>query len=71
MDISEEIIKLGKEYFGFKEEEKLKSVIGDAYEYVKKNESEKFDVILMDVNYEEKEIGMSPPFKFVSTDFLD
>ena len=72
MDISEEMVKIGKEYFGFREDEVVKSVIADAYEYVEKIQGgEKFHIIFMDVNYEEKEVGMSPPFKFVQTDFLN
>ena len=31
VDINEEMVRVGKEYFGFKEDEVVKSVIGDAY----------------------------------------
>ena len=36
VDISEEMVKIGKEYFRFREDEVVKSVIADAYEYVEK-----------------------------------
>ena len=34
VDINPEVIKIATEYFGFKEDEKLKSVIADAHKYV-------------------------------------
>ena len=34
VDINPEVIKIAKEYFGFLEDDKLKSVIADAYRYV-------------------------------------
>ena len=71
VDINEEMVRVGKEYFGFKEDEVVKSVIGDAYQFVEENKGDKFDAIFMDINYEEKELGMSPPFKFVESRFLD
>lgn len=55
VDISQEIVEVGKKHFGFKEDEVVKSVIGDAYQYVedesKKEGLEKFDLIIMDINY--------------------
>jgi hypothetical protein len=37
---------------------------------VETNSSQKFDIIFMDINYEENDLGMSPPFKFVEESFL-
>jgi hypothetical protein len=34
VDINPEIVKVAKEYFGFLEDDKVKSVIGDAYQFV-------------------------------------
>jgi spermidine synthase len=34
VDISQEIVDVGKKHFGFKEDEVVKSVIKDAYQYV-------------------------------------
>jgi spermidine synthase len=65
------MVNVAKEYFGFNEDSKLKSVISDAYKYVLEEESkEKYDVILMDINYEEDNIEMSPPLKFIEPSFL-
>jgi spermidine synthase len=64
VDINPEIIKIAKEYFGFQEDAKLKSVIADAYRYV-------LDMIFMDVNYEEDNVQLSPPRKFLTTEFLN
>jgi spermidine synthase len=70
VDINEEIVKVAKEYFGFVTDDKLKSVIADAYEYVNNYNSAKFDVIIMDINYEESELNLSPPLKFMDAGFL-
>ncbi len=62
---------MAKEYFGFKEDDKIISVIDDAYDYINKQSNDKqFDIILMDINYEEQNMDMSPPMKFVETNFL-
>lgn len=70
VDINPEMIKIAKEFFGFQEDEKLKSVIGDAYDYVSKGCTEKFDIVIMDINYEEEDTGISPPVKFLQKNFL-
>ena len=50
--------------------EKVKSVIADAYKFVF-DCSEKFDIILIDLNYEEDNINISPPIKFQKKEFLN
>lgn len=75
VDINPEVIKVAKEYFGFKEDEKLKSVIADAYQYVLDYQvgttpDTKFDMIFMDINYEEDNVHLSPPRKFLTQEFL-
>ena len=70
MDINPEIVKVAKEYFGFLEDEKVKSVIADAYQYVLDYSQPKFDMIFMDVNYEEGNLHLSPPLKFLDPKFL-
>lgn len=73
VDINPEIIKIAKEYFGFKEDEKLKSVIADAFKYVNDFQvtpASKFDMIFMDINYEEENIQLSPPRKFLTPEFI-
>lgn len=70
VDILPEIIKIAKEYFGFVEDEQVKSEIADAYEYVNKGTQNKFDLIFVDINYEEAELELSPPMKFLETSWL-
>ena len=55
VEIDPEILKVGREYFGFdpSQDDKVVSVEADAYEYIL-NLQEKFDLILFDVNYEEE-----------------
>jgi spermidine synthase len=73
LDINPEVIKIAQDYFGFVEEEKLKSVIADAYRYVvdyQVSPATKFDMIFMDINYEEDNVQLSPPRKFLTQEFL-
>ena len=55
------------------EDEKLKSVIADAYQYVldyQVQPQNKFDMVFMDINYEEANLKLSPPKKFLEQSFL-
>jgi spermidine synthase len=70
VDINQDIVQVAKDYFGLVEDAKLKSVIHDAYEYVNESSSEVFDLIFMDINYEDSDLSISPPFKFIETSFL-
>lgn len=73
VDINSEVLKIAKEYCGFLEDDKLKSVIADAYRFVNDYQvtpATKFDMIFMDINYEEDNIQLSPPRKFLSQEFL-
>jgi spermidine synthase len=73
VDINPEVIKIAKEYFGFLEDDKLKSVIADAFKFVNDyavTPATKFDMIFMDINYEEDNINLSPPRKFLTQEFL-
>lgn len=50
----------------------MKSVVADAYKYVDDASSgSKFDIVIMDLNYEEENLHLSPPQKFLDTEFLD
>lgn len=62
---------MAKDYFGLVEDEKLKSYTQDAYKFVQDSQKEKFDMIFMDINYEEENLALSPPLKFIETAFLD
>lgn len=70
VDINDEIVKIGREYFGLVIDDKLKSVIGDAYDYINNYSGPKFDIVIMDINYEEANLQVSPPMKFLDTTFL-
>jgi hypothetical protein len=55
------------------EDEKLKSVIADAYQYAldyQVQPQNKFDMVFMDINYEEANLKLSPPKKFLEQSFL-
>lgn len=71
VDISEEMLKIARDYFGFREDSHLKSVIADAYQYVQEYKGEKFDIIFNDINYEEENLLLSPPKKFIEPAFLE
>jgi spermidine synthase len=73
VDVNPEVIKVAEKYFGFRTDEKLESVIADAYRYVQDYQvtpESKFDLIFMDINYEEANVQLSPPRKFLATEFL-
>lgn len=71
VDNNEHFVQLGKQYFGFHEDAELKSVIADAYHFVKESKSETYDLVFMDVCYEQKdEEGISPPRHFLAPDFI-
>jgi spermidine synthase len=71
VDNNEQFVQLGKQYFGFHEDAELKSVIADAYQFVRESKSETYDLVFMDVCYEVKsEEGISPPRHFLEPDFI-
>lgn len=56
------------------EDAKLKSVIADAHKFVEDFQvtpQSKYDMIFMDINYEEDNLQLSPPKKFLETAFLN
>ena len=70
VDISPDIIRVAQEFFGFHPDSILRSEIADAHEFVWRQKPDSYDVVIMDVNYEEGEIGVSPPKKFFEPDFI-
>mmetsp|Transcript_9314 Transcript_9314/g.15703 ORF Transcript_9314/g.15703 Transcript_9314/m.15703 type:complete len:417 (-) Transcript_9314:351-1601(-) len=74
VDINENMLKVAEKFFGFSPDEKLESVCDDAFAFVN-NSQEKyggfFDLIIMDINYHEDDLSLSPPIKFLETSFLD
>lgn len=69
IDNSESMLKIAEKYFGFQNGGKIDSLCEDAYEFVQKNDK-KYDLIIMDVNYTEEDKNISPPWKFLETEFL-
>jgi spermidine synthase len=45
-------------------------LIDDAYEYVNAQKESKWDIIFMDINFKADDPNISPPWKFLSTEFL-
>ena len=72
VDISAEMLKVGQEHFGFNTEgTNIESITGDAYEIIDKCETKgEADVIIVDINYSEDDKTISPPWKFLETEFL-
>lgn len=72
VDTNKEFVDLGRKYFGFHDKDNaIESVIGDAHDYVKKGKASSFDLIFMDVCFEEKsEEGVSPPRHFLNQEFI-
>lgn len=55
------MVKVAIDHFGFNPDAQLKSEICDVYEYIQTTKPETFDLIFMDVNYEELNTKISPP----------
>lgn len=70
VDNSPNILKIAEKYFGFKTDEKLISVIDDAYEYVNAQKENSWDIIFMDINFKADDPNISPPWKFLEKEFL-
>jgi len=71
VDINPTILKIATEFFGFNPSKTIKSEIADACEYVSKAKPDTFDIIFMDLNYEEEDVKVSPPKKFFEPDFIN
>jgi len=71
IDINPTILKIATEFFGFNLSSNLKSEIADAYEYIFNAKPDTFDIIFMDLNYEEDDVKVSPPKKFFEPDLVN
>jgi spermidine synthase len=72
IDINADMLKVAKDHFGFKTEgTNIESIEGDAYDFIN-NATNKgtYDIIIVDINYTEDDKSISPPWKFLETDFL-
>jgi spermidine synthase len=70
VDINPGVIKVAQEFFGFHPDEVLKSEIADAFAFVLALNPESYDIVIMDVNYEEEDVKVSPPKKFFEPEFI-
>ena len=73
IDNNADMLKVAEKYFGFHTDEKLVSLCEDAFDYVNNTKVPKeklFDIIVMDINFSEEDKLISPPWKFLSTEFL-
>lgn len=72
VDISEDMINIARNFFGFQEDEQIKSVIGDAYDYVHTavSNNEIYDMIFVDINFSDDNLALNPPIKFLDTEYL-
>ena len=66
------MLTVAEKYFGFNPDgQKLVSVCGDAYEYVNKSADKgSYDIVIVDINYTDEDKSISPPWKFLETEFL-
>ena len=71
VDIDEDLIGVAEKFFGFDSSAPVESLVADAYKFVNDLESNSYDLIFFDVNYEEDNVQVSPPLKFFETDFLN
>jgi len=72
VDISQDMLTLAKHYFGFQQSDKLESIHGDAHQFVMdSNLTGHYDIILCDVNCHSEDQSISPPWNFLSKEYLE
>ncbi|KAE9028619.1 Methyltransferase-like protein 13 [Phytophthora rubi] len=69
------IVTVAEQYFGFRQDERMRVVVADALKYVAEqstaSETPSFDSIIVDVDAKQRDVGMScPPVSFVEGAFL-
>ncbi|TDH67837.1 hypothetical protein CCR75_007980 [Bremia lactucae] len=69
------IVVVAEQYFGFKQDDRMRVVIADALDYVAEQsmalEKQTFHSIIVDVDAKQRDVGMScPPASFVENTFL-
>ena len=73
VEIDAGVLIAGRDHFGFHTENEplIDSVCADAFEWVLSSGDEgKYDMIFVDINYEEADSKVSPPLKFFSSEFI-
>ena len=65
------MLTVAEKHFGFQPGDKIESLCTDAYDFIEKSQEKgAFDLIIMDINYTEDDLKISPPWKFLETEFL-
>ena len=70
VDLNPDIVQVGADYLGFAEDDKIVSIVDDALTYISGHESDKIDLLILDINYEEKDLSLSPPAAFLEPEFI-
>ncbi|RLN26968.1 hypothetical protein BBJ28_00010980 [Nothophytophthora sp. Chile5] len=75
-ELDPSIVTVAEQFFGFRQDERMRVVVADALEYVAQqsqevDDSSRFDSIIVDVDAKQRDVGMScPPVAFVENAFL-
>ncbi|KAK1928594.1 Methyltransferase-like protein 13 [Phytophthora citrophthora] len=69
------VVTVAEQYFGFKQDDRMRVVVSDALQYVAEQstaaQKPTFDSIIVDVDAKQRDVGMScPPVSFVEDTFL-
>ena len=68
------VLLAGRDHFGFNAEHDplIESVCADAFEFVMSFAAPNhFDMVFVDLNFEEDNVNVSPPLKFFTAEFLN
>ena len=74
MELDAGVLLAGRDHFGFNAEHDpmIESVCADAFEFVMSFAAPNhFDMVFIDLNFEEDNVNVSPPLKFFSAEFLN
>jgi SAM-dependent methyltransferase len=69
IDISEFVVQIGTDHFGFQEGDRITSLIQDAVEFINTPQNEAFDAIIIDINSNDIK-DMVPPKEFRMDGFI-
>ncbi|KAG7395967.1 hypothetical protein PHYBOEH_002952 [Phytophthora boehmeriae] len=74
-ELDPSIVTVAEQYFGFRQDDRMRVVVADALEYVAQQsevpDRPSFDSIIVDVDAKQRDVGMScPPVSFVESTFL-
>ena len=68
VDISQEMLECAERFFGFdtSKDSPITSVCADAFEHLEKQAPASLDMAFIDLNFEEENVHISPPLKFLT-----